>query len=215
MALEPIKISELVDRAVSHKWSVPEFQCGFVWKATQVRDLAQSLWLDFPVGSLLLWNSGEPQEERVAKDGANPSLWIVDGQQRTTALAIIFGRKPYWWSSADDWNKILKRYDIRFDVAAKDEPRFLVANAGIRKAKGDRYVPLNKLLTLDLAREKDQQILQNLAKEIKVQGLCDGMDAMEVYTRLDRVRKIRDKDLLSVTVNHEHRGTQQPLRFTP
>jgi hypothetical protein len=119
MALEPIKIWELVDRAVCHKWSVPEFQRGFVWKATQVRDLAESLWLDFPVGSLLLWNSDTHQEERVAKDGVTPALWIVDGQQRTTALAILFGRKPYWWGSADDWNKIQKRYDIRFDVAAK------------------------------------------------------------------------------------------------
>src|ERR1039457_5434946 len=29
------------------------------------------------------------------------------------------------------------------------------------------------------------------------------MDAMEVYTRLDRVRKIRDKDIVAITVNHE------------
>jgi hypothetical protein len=29
------------------------------------------------------------------------------------------------------------------------------------------------------------------------------MDAMEVYTRLDRVRKIRDKDLVAVTIDHE------------
>jgi hypothetical protein len=76
MALEPIKIWELVDRAVCHKWSVPEFQRGFVWKATQVRDLAESLWLDFPVGSLLLWNSDTHQEERVAKDGVTPALTL-------------------------------------------------------------------------------------------------------------------------------------------
>ncbi len=204
MALEPIKIWELVDRAVCHKWSVPEFQRGFVWKATQVRDLAESLWLDFPVGSLLLWNSDTHQEERVAKDGVTPALWIVDGQQRTTALAILFGRKPYWWGSADEWNKIQKRYDIRFDVAAKNESHFVVANAAIRKTKGNRYIPLSRLLVLDVTgRENDQKILVNLAKDIKFQGLCDGMDAMEVYARLDRVRKIREKDILSVTVNHE------------
>ena len=29
------------------------------------------------------------------------------------------------------------------------------------------------------------------------------MDAMEVYTRLDRIRKIRDKDLVAITVDHE------------
>jgi len=140
----------------------------------------------------------------VARDGVTPALWIVDGQQRTTALAILFGRKPYWWGSADDWNKIQKRYDIRFDVAAKNESHFVVANAAIRKTKGDRYIPLGRLLVLDVTgRENDQKILVNLAKDIKVQGLCDGMDAMEVYARLDRVRKIREKDILSVTVNHE------------
>ncbi len=43
----------------------------------------------------------------------------------------------------------------------------------------------------------------DLAREIKVQGLCDGMDAMEVFTRLDRVRQIRDKEIVTVTVCHE------------
>jgi uncharacterized protein with ParB-like and HNH nuclease domain len=44
MAYEQTKLLELVDRAVIHKWSIPEFQRGFVWKPTQVRDLAESLW---------------------------------------------------------------------------------------------------------------------------------------------------------------------------
>ncbi|MGH7515820.1 MAG: hypothetical protein ACREOQ_23210 [Gemmatimonadales bacterium] len=42
-----------------------------------------------------------------------------------------------------------------------------------------------------------------MAKQIKIEGLCDGMDAMEVYTRLDRIRKIRDKDVVAVTIDHE------------
>ena len=64
----------------------PEFQRGFVWKATQVRDLAESLWLDFPVGSLLLWNSDTHQEERVAKDGVTPALWIPETRPRGVAV---------------------------------------------------------------------------------------------------------------------------------
>ncbi|MGH2499243.1 MAG: GmrSD restriction endonuclease domain-containing protein [Candidatus Limnocylindria bacterium] len=203
MAVEQIKVHELVERAVSHRWSVPEFQRGFVWKATQVRDLAESLWRNYPIGSLLLWNSNLRQEERVAKDGVAPRAWIVDGQQRTTALAILFNRKPYWWASADEWNKTLRRYDIRFDVAANDGPFFLVANAAIRRAKGDRYVPLCRLVTLDTEREPDRKALTELAKAIKLQGLCDGMDAMDVYARLDHVRKIRSKDVITVTVDHE------------
>lgn len=188
---------------MNHAWSIPEFQRSFVWKATQVRDLAESLWYDYPIGSLLVWNSRGPTEEQIARDAQRPSLWVVDGQQRSTALCILFGRKPYWWPSADEWNKTLRKYDIRFDVNAKEPPFFLVSNAIIRRAKDDRYVPLYDLLVLDTTRDADQQRLQELAKRIKLQGLCDGMDAMEVFTRLDRVRKIRDKDIVTITVDHD------------
>jgi hypothetical protein len=203
MAYEQVKLRELVERAVNHSWSIPEFQRGFVWKSTQVRDLAESLWYDYPIGSLLVWNSRGDVEEHVALDAQRPSLWVVDGQQRTTALCIIFGRRPYWWASAEEWNKTLKKYDIRFDVHAKEPPFFWVANAAIQKVKGPRYVRLSTLMVLDTQKEKEQKALMDLAKEIKLHGLCDGMDAMEVYTRLDRVRKIRDKEIVTVTVDHE------------
>jgi hypothetical protein len=203
MATESVKLRELVERAVSHTWSIPEFQRGFVWKPVQVRDLIESLWLDYPIGSLLVWNSQQQTQERVVTDAQRPALWVVDGQQRTTALCILFGRKPYWWSSADEWEKIVRKYDIRFDVDAKEPPYFWVANAAIRKVKEPRYIPVSKLLVLDTEKEKDRAALQTLAKEIKLQGLCDGKDAMEVYTRLDHVRKIRDKDLVTITIDHE------------
>lgn len=203
MAYESIKIREVVDRSVSHIWSIPEFQRGFVWKPTQVRDLAESLWLEYPIGSLLVWNSQDSTEEKIVRDAQRPTLWVVDGQQRATALCILFGRKPYWWPSAEEWEKTLKRYDIRFDINAKEPPYFWTANAAIRKVKTHQYVPLSKLLVLDTAREPDQQKLMQLAKEIKGQDLCHGMDAMEVYTRLDRIRKIREKDLVTITTDQE------------
>jgi hypothetical protein len=104
-------------------------------------------------GSLLIWNSDSGVEERIAREALRPTLWVVDGQQRTTALAILFGRKPYWWPSAEDWDKTVRRYDIRFDVNAKEAPFVLVANAAIRKACGDRCIPLSRLLLLDSSRE--------------------------------------------------------------
>jgi hypothetical protein len=58
-------------------------------------------------------------------------------------------------------------------------------------------------LNLDIKKDQDQQTLQNMAREIKLQGWCDGMDAMEVYTRLDRVRKIREMDVVTITIDHE------------
>jgi hypothetical protein len=203
MAYESIKIREIIERAVDHTWSIPEFQRGFVWKTTQVRDLAESLWLDYPIGTLLVWNSRGPVEMRTASDAKGPSLWVVDGQQRTTALCILSGRKPYWWGGTSEWEKTLKKYDIRFDVDAREPPFFVTSNAAIKKAKATRYVPVRNLLVLDTNRDADQHALQALAKQVKIDGFCDGMDAMEVYARLDRVRKIRDKDVVTIGVDNE------------
>ena len=204
MANSSKKIYELVDKAIQHTWSIPEFQRGYVWKTVQVRDLAESLWKNYPIGTLLLWDSKSDCEERFATDSKRPNLWVVDGQQRITALSILFGRKPYWWPDNKSWEKALKKYDIRFDIDAKgDGPYFWVANAGIRKAKNKRYIPVRDLLKLDTNKEADQKKLMKIAKEVKCDGLCDGMDDMEVYTRLDRIRKIRDMDIGIITVDHD------------
>lgn len=202
MAYSALKSREIVENAISHAWSVPEFQRGFVWKATQVRDLAESLWLDYPIGNVLIWDSAverKPVSEKNITDGTSPTKWLVDGQQRTTALCILFGSKPYWWSDGNLWNATVKSYDIRFDIDAKEEPYFVVANAAIRAVRTNRYIPVRHLLALDMNKEVDQQKLQGLAKVIKADGLCHGMDAMEVYTRLDRVRKIRDREIVAIS----------------
>lgn len=203
MAYASVAIRDLVDRSVNHKWSIPEFQRGFVWKATQVRDLIESLWLNYPVGTLLVWDSSNPVQTRSASDAQAPDLWVVDGQQRTTALCILSGRKPYWWSSSEEWDRTVRKYDIRYDVHATEPPFFVVANAATRRVKGSRYIPIHSLLVLDTSRSADQKILEEIARQIKVDGLCDGMDAMQVYTRLDRLRKIRDMEVVTITVDNE------------
>ena len=203
MAYASVTVKDIVERSVHHKWSIPEFQRGFVWKASQVRDLIESLWLSYPVGTLLVWDSSGPVQAKSASDSEVPELWVVDGQQRTVALCILGGRKPYWWSNVDDWEKVLSKYDIRFDVHTTKQPYFVVANAATRRVKTSRYIPVRNLLCLDVSNQADQKTLQNLARQVKVDGLCDGMDAMEVYARLDRIRKVRDAEVVIITVDNE------------
>jgi hypothetical protein len=205
MSYEETDVKTIVDRAVTHSWSVPEFQRGFVWKASQVRDLAESLYYNYPVGSLLLWNSSAHVEERVALDGFRPTNWIVDGQQRATALAILFGRKPYWWLAGAEWNSTLTRYDIRYDVDAAEAPFFVVANAAIRRTKSTRYIPMRDLMALDLLKKGSPDVgkLQDLARRVTEEGLCHGRDAMAVYTDLAQVCAIRDRSIVTVIVDNE------------
>jgi hypothetical protein len=55
---------------------LPELQRGFVWKTNQIEGLWDSLLRGFPIGSFLL-----------SKDG-NGKLFILDGQQRATSIAL-------------------------------------------------------------------------------------------------------------------------------
>jgi uncharacterized protein with ParB-like and HNH nuclease domain len=87
MPIEQLKVREIVDNAVGKKLDIPEFQREFVWDPEQAKFLVESLYRDYPVGSFLLWDSSSYVEPKIA-EGAQISLWIVDGQQRTTALGI-------------------------------------------------------------------------------------------------------------------------------
>jgi hypothetical protein len=76
---------------------LPEIQRGFVWKPTQVAKLIDSLYRGYPTGSLLLWRTMEsPLARDFALAGTPPQsaiqpLYLLDGQQRLTALSRALG----------------------------------------------------------------------------------------------------------------------------
>jgi uncharacterized protein with ParB-like and HNH nuclease domain len=65
--------------------ALPDIQRPFVWPASKVRDLLDSMYKGFPVGYLLFWETGADPGARqigVGDKQAVPALLIVDGQQR-------------------------------------------------------------------------------------------------------------------------------------
>lgn len=75
----------------SGKLCKPEIQRDYVWKSKQITSLLNSLYKDYPIGLILLW---EPPDENHLKPLEfqpkleNPTLAIIDGQQRLTSLHI-------------------------------------------------------------------------------------------------------------------------------
>jgi len=81
--LEDIAIGEI---------GLPDIQRPFVWDTARVRDLFDSMYRGYPIGTLLFWENGYPGEHRtIGVDGKQkvPRLLIVDGQQRLTALYAV------------------------------------------------------------------------------------------------------------------------------
>lgn len=77
--------------------ALPDIQRPFVWKPAKVRDLFDSMYRGFPVGSLLLWATGAEMGARqigMHVHEAAPRLMIVDGQQRLTSLySVLTGKE--------------------------------------------------------------------------------------------------------------------------
>ena len=103
--------------------AIPEIQRPFVWNATKVRDLLDSLYQGYPVGYMIAWRNPSMR----LKDGSSSSgkLILIDGQQRVTALmAALLGRKV-----------LNKDYEtVRIRIAFHPvEKKFEVSNPAIQK----------------------------------------------------------------------------------
>lgn len=73
------------------KLGLPEFQRDFVWEPKEVVDLLDSVSRQWPIGSLLLLSGPQPFAYRSIASGpvlseSGLDLYILDGQQRVTAL---------------------------------------------------------------------------------------------------------------------------------
>ncbi|MCX6358709.1 MAG: DUF262 domain-containing protein [Armatimonadetes bacterium] len=122
-SVTPHPIETLLTWVKSGEIAIPEIQRPFVWDATKVRNLLDSLYQGFPVGYLIAWRNPNVK----LKDGTTSSgkRTLIDGQQRVTALmAALLGREV-----------LTKDYEtVRIRIAFHpQEQRFEVANPAIRK----------------------------------------------------------------------------------
>lgn len=104
--------------------AIPEMQRPFVWDASKVRDLLDSLYKGFPVGYIIVWQNPKVK----LKDGTTSTgkKVLIDGQQRITALAAAIVGK----NVLDDHYK-WKRIVIAFNPL---EEKFEVSNSANQKS---------------------------------------------------------------------------------
>ena len=99
MQQQNIPISTLVDMYKRGELRLPEIQRHYVWQATRVRDLLDSLYRGYPSGSILMWETDEPVPTRdfaiaqYSNAFAGRKL-LLDGQQRLTSLTAVLNGEP-------------------------------------------------------------------------------------------------------------------------
>ena len=141
-SVTPHPVETLLTWVKSGEIAIPEIQRPFVWDATKVRNLLDSLYQGYPVGYLISWRNPTVR----LKDGTRSAgkRILIDGQQRVTALmAALLGSEV-----------LTKEYEtVRIRIAFHPvEERFEVTNPAIQKDPAwipdvaDLFSPNAKLL---------------------------------------------------------------------
>ena len=169
-SVTPHAIETLLAWVKSGEIAIPEIQRPFVWDATKVRNLLDSLYRGYPVGYLIAWRNPSVR----LKDGSRSSgkRILIDGQQRVTALmAALLGREVL--------TKGYETVPIRIAFHPVEE-QFEVSNPAIQKDQA--WIP-------DVAVVFDPDAsLTKLTREYTQWN--EDADQDKVSLVLERVRKI-------------------------
>jgi hypothetical protein len=132
-------IEDLLDLIRRGEVRVPEFQRPLRWKANDIRDLLDSVYRGYPIGTLLFWKREAPTARiefgpvRIDSPQTAQALWVVDGQQRITALTGVLLHPPLEGDAAYDdfafYFDLEKEEFVRLSGREQPLPHWLPMNA--------------------------------------------------------------------------------------
>ena len=92
-----VSLNTIIGRLREGRFVIPDFQREFEWKPWDIRDLMRSIFLDYYIGSLLLWAGKQENFAALSCEpvygyggSGKPEYIVLDGQQRLTAMYYAF-----------------------------------------------------------------------------------------------------------------------------
>ena len=167
-----ISIKKLIERISSGDIRIPAFQRNYVWEPDQVSFLLDSIYKEFPIGTIILWKTDnrlnsekklgffelpEPQKDY-------PVNYVLDGQQRLTCLFSVF--QTELTPTSNEW------VDVYFDMASEEniqESLFLALDDS--EIDPERHFPVKTLFDPVAYRKATNNLPELLV--VKVDALQD------------------------------------------
>lgn len=173
------KIDKLIKRIDEGDIKIPAFQRGYVWKQEQVIDLLQSIYSEYPIGSVLLWKTEEKlnSTRNLAgykipdRDEAYPVNYALDGQQRLSTIYGVFSSFVEQEEDPASYNPNVDIFEIYFDFT---EEAFV-----------------------------EQENVSDSRAAIHLRKLLDVTSLMSVFGELDKGYHKPAQDLASQFLNYE------------
>jgi hypothetical protein len=157
-----LPLKDLLKDVVDGKIQLPDFQRGWVWDDEHVRSLLVSLGRSFPVGAVMLLETGgavrfqvRPVENVPLKGFSSPEKLILDGQQRLTTLTQVLKLSGPVKTTTDKGKPVDRHYYIHIPTALAGPDRLddaIIATDGSRQQRSD----FGRKLDLDLSTREQE-----------------------------------------------------------
>lgn len=176
-------LTHLIEDIKHGNIALPDIQRPFVWSPAKARDLFDSMYRGYPVGTLMFWETGAEVGTRQVGGGLGErvaKLLIVDGQQRLTSLFAVLTGSPVLTKDFDERR-------IRLAFRPSDDT-FEVTDAAIER--DPEFVPDITALWAEGYKSTVRRFLHRLSENRGAELSSDEEDLLE--ERIDRVRDLRD-----------------------
>lgn len=178
--------------------AIPEIQRPFVWKASKVRDLIDSLYKGYPVGYIITWRNPDVKLKNGELSAGKKVL--IDGQQRITALtAAIIGQRvlnQYYKEVTIRiaFNPITEAFDV-LNKAQEKNPLWInninpIVNSEITISQARRqYMELNPDVDEQLVEARIEKLKEIKTKQVGIIELDHTLDidtVTEIFIRINQ-----------------------------
>jgi hypothetical protein len=205
---DTVKVGQLVADYRAGRIVIPEFQRDYVWRKNRAPKLIDSLYSNFPISTLLLWQSSEYAKARGSspKPAKTRMSWLIDGQQRVMTLSramsgdegieVLFNAETEQFSLSNvathhdqNWVRVADLFD---DAVYRELRRELPT--GRRGAKLEAV--FDKVRAI---REYEIPVVQMLDHSFE--------DAVDAFTRINSLGvRLKKQDIKSAKVAARHSG---------
>lgn len=203
--------------------AIPEIQRPFVWNATRVRDLIDSLYKGFPVGYIITWRNPDVKLKNGSLSAGKKVL--IDGQQRITALtAAIVGQRVLNNNYKEIYIRIaFNPLEEKFDVlnkAYENSSEWInninpIINDEISITKAIReYMAQNPDADEDLVEERIENLKRIKNKQVGIIELDHSLDidtVTEIFIRINQkgvVLSNADFVMSKIAADEKHGGNK-------
>jgi hypothetical protein len=183
--MESMSIREILDQVTRGQLRIPAFQRGFVWEPERVAYLMDSIYKNYPFGSLMFWRTKEklkfdrdlgPFKLPEPKEDY-PVDYVLDGQQRVTS---IFGVFQTGMERSTDINWLDIYFDLSAEPTAQDSQFLALKDTEVDRAK---HFPLSSLFDTTAYRKA-----------------CEGFDD-ETIKRIDEMQSAFKETKIPVQIS--------------